>query len=54
MTIHLVVVRPFGTYAKGTVISDATLIAQVLASEKATHVVRVQPLAQTSQPQKGA
>lgn len=41
MDIKLVVVRPFGAYAKGAVITDATKIAAILASEHATAVVRV-------------
>jgi hypothetical protein len=65
MTIQLVVVRPFGTYAKGDVIGDAASIAAISASEQATCVVRVRPAAQTltviptttptsTQPQQGA
>jgi hypothetical protein len=41
MTTNLVVVRPFGSYAKGALISDATTIAGILASENANAVVRV-------------
>jgi hypothetical protein len=37
----LVVVRPFAKHAKGDIIADAATIAQVLASENATRVVRV-------------
>ncbi len=53
MTIQLVVVRPFGTYAKGAVIGDAASIATILASEQAANVVRVQVTA-PSQPAQGA
>ncbi len=53
MTIQLVVVRPFGTYAKGSVIGDAASIATVLASEHATNVVRVQVAAPTQPAQGG-
>ena len=52
MTIQLVVVRPFGTYAKGDVIGDAASITTILASEQATCVVRVQVPTQ-SQPTQG-
>ena len=41
MTIHLVVVRPFGAYMKGAVITDATTITQILAGENKHYVVRV-------------
>jgi hypothetical protein len=41
MEWKLVVVRPFGTHLKGDVLSDATLIARVLASDNARDVVRV-------------
>lgn len=39
--MHLVVVRPFGRYARGDVISDSAQIATVLAGEHARYVVRV-------------
>ncbi len=42
MTMHLVVVRAFGPYAKGEVIADPAAIAEVLGSEQARNVVRVQ------------
>ncbi len=41
MNLHLVVVRPFGPHAKGSVITDATDIASILASPYADHVVRI-------------
>ncbi len=45
MTTTLVVVRPFGTHAKGDAISDAAAIAAILAGEQARNVVRVQAAA---------
>ena len=41
MNIHLVVVQAFGRHAKGDAITDSIEIASTLASEYATHVVRV-------------
>jgi hypothetical protein len=41
MTVHLVVVRAFGPYARGDVISDAMQMATVLVGEHADSVVRV-------------
>jgi hypothetical protein len=41
MSIQFVVVRPFRTYIKGDVISDAASIADIVASDKASWVVRV-------------
>jgi hypothetical protein len=41
LTYHLVVVRPFGSYAKGAIITDPKEIASILASEHASKVVRV-------------
>ena len=41
--IYLVVVRPFGPYQVGDVVRDEAEIERVLASEHATHVVRMQP-----------
>ena len=41
MAIQLVVVRAFGTYAKGDLIADASVIAEILADERARNVVRV-------------
>lgn len=41
MKTNLVVVRPFGAYAKGDVISDAATIAELLAGENSHSVVRV-------------
>ncbi len=41
MTVHLVVVRAFGPYARGDVIRDANEAGAVLAGEHADCVVRV-------------
>jgi hypothetical protein len=41
MNIHLVVVRPFGTYVKGALITDPQTITEILAGASASHVVRV-------------
>jgi hypothetical protein len=41
MTVHLVVVRPFGTYTKGATITDAATVTKILAGEYKHHVVRV-------------
>jgi hypothetical protein len=41
MNVHLVVVRPFGTYRKGDTITDAKTVSQILASGNAHNVVRV-------------
>lgn len=41
MQFHLVVVRPFGTYAKGAVITNAVDVATILAGENAADVVRI-------------
>ena len=43
---YLVVVRPFGSYSIGDVVTDETTIAQILSSEHAAHVVRIQPLSE--------
>lgn len=39
----LVIVRPFGSYSVGDVVSDESTIAKILASEHAGHVVRIKP-----------
>jgi hypothetical protein len=39
----LVVVRAFGPYAIGDVIVAPDIVAQVLASDHAAHVVKVKP-----------
>lgn len=41
MTIELVVVKPFGGFKRGDVISDPAKMAQVLAEGHAQSVVRV-------------
>ncbi|MCW3477656.1 hypothetical protein [Limobrevibacterium gyesilva] len=41
MNFHLVVVRPFGAYAKGDIVTDAAAVAAILGSENARDVVRV-------------
>lgn len=41
MNIQLVVVRPFGNYARGDVVTDPVRIAQILNSDYAHAVVRV-------------
>jgi hypothetical protein len=41
MEIHLVVVRPFGGFSRGDVISDPARITSILGSEHARFVVRV-------------
>jgi hypothetical protein len=41
MQFELMVVRAFGAYAKGDVVSDAEAIAAILAGENAAHVVRI-------------
>ena len=41
MQFQLMVVRAFGAYAKGDVVSDAEAMAGILAGENAGHVVRI-------------
>lgn len=41
MQFHLVVVRPFGAYAKGDVITDPATVDTILAGENAADVVRI-------------
>ncbi|HTW27867.1 MAG TPA: hypothetical protein VME92_12125 [Acetobacteraceae bacterium] len=41
MEFTLVVVRPFGSFQRGDVITDADAIKTVLQGEQAAHVVRV-------------
>lgn len=40
---YLVVVRPFGTYRIGDVVTDEKAIEQIVGSEHADHVVRIVP-----------
>lgn len=41
MDIHLVVVKPFGSLARGDIVADPVRIAEILRSEHARWVVRV-------------
>jgi hypothetical protein len=41
MDMHLVVVKPFSGFARGDVVTDKAQIAEILRSEQAAHVVRV-------------
>ena len=40
---HLIVVRPFGPWRVGDVVTDAPSIAVIVESEHVTHVVRINP-----------
>ena len=40
---HLIVVRPFGPWRVGDVVSDAPSIEKIVQSEHAAHVVRINP-----------
>ena len=40
---YLVVVRPFGSYQVGDVVTEEVTIEKILSSEHASHVVRIQP-----------
>lgn len=40
---YLVVVRPFGAYQIGDIVTDERSVDRILSSEHAEHVVRVQP-----------
>jgi hypothetical protein len=40
---YLVVVRAFGSYHVGDVVTDSSTVAKILASEHAAHVVRIHP-----------
>jgi hypothetical protein len=46
MPIHLVVVRPFATYATADTIADTATIAAILASPHVSDVVRVRSTTQ--------
>lgn len=41
--MHLIVVRPFGPWRVGDVVSEQASIDKILASEQADHVVRIHP-----------
>ena len=40
---YLVVVRPFGPYRTGDLVTDEKTIEEIVASEHANHVVRIIP-----------
>lgn len=40
---HLIVVRPFGPWRIGDLVTDQPNIEKILASEHADHVVRINP-----------
>ncbi len=40
---HLIVVRPFGPWRVGDVVSDQPTIQEIAVSEHADHVVRINP-----------
>jgi hypothetical protein len=40
---YLVVVRPFGPYRIGDVVTDEQSVERIIASEHAEHVVRITP-----------
>ena len=41
--LYLVVVRPFGPYRIGDVVTDEQSIERILSSEHSEHVVRISP-----------
>ena len=41
MDMHLVVVRPFADLGRGDIVTDRARVAEILASEHASYVVRV-------------
>jgi hypothetical protein len=41
MNFHLVVLKPFATYKRGDVITDATAVEKILAGPQASFVVRI-------------
>jgi len=41
MTFHLVVLKPFGGYQRGDVITDASLVTKILTGAEKSFVVRV-------------
>jgi len=41
MNFHLVVLKPFGTYKRGSLITDAATVERILAGPQAAFVVRV-------------
>lgn len=40
---YLVIVRPFGSYRIGDIVTDEPTIEKILSSEHAAHVVRIKP-----------
>lgn len=42
-SMHLIVVRPFGPWRVGDVVSEQSSIDKILGSEQADHVVRIHP-----------
>lgn len=40
---YLVVVRPFGSYRIGDIVTDEQSIERIMSSENAEHVVRINP-----------
>jgi hypothetical protein len=53
MTTHLVVVRPFGGFARGDLVRDDVRISDILAGENAALVVRVVATASLDAKQEG-
>lgn len=41
MTFHLVVLKPFGGYQRGELITDTAAVEKILAGAQASYVVRV-------------
>lgn len=41
MTFHLVVLKPFGGYQRGELITDTAAVEKILAGPQASSVVRV-------------
>ncbi len=44
---NLIVHNPFGTYAKGALITDSAEVQRILTSENRSHVHRILPIAPT-------
>jgi hypothetical protein len=47
MTFHLVVLRPFGGFRRGDVVTESAAIAKILAGPEKAFVVRVNARAET-------
>lgn len=41
MQVHLVVIKPFASFSRGDIVTDAERVAEILKSEHAQRVVRV-------------